>query len=133
MDVLSRIERYHQLYSGLESGVCVVTSFPDGIPAEDLRTFDFAMPSEHRRYWDRLIEGANHRIEIREDVDDDWIPGITLHYGFGAFGCIFCDEMPVFTEDTSYLPHQVMDSWEKAAQFGYRRNRFWSQVFSDSG
>jgi hypothetical protein len=129
MDILKRIDRYRALCLGHGSGVCVVTSFPDRTLGEDLRTFDFNRPAEHRRYWDRLIQTINRRIEIRQNVDDDWIPGITLHYGFGAFGAIFCDETLAFTEDTSYLPHQVLEDWNKACQCRYRKDRFWSEMF----
>ncbi|OGV82977.1 MAG: hypothetical protein A3K19_32660 [Lentisphaerae bacterium RIFOXYB12_FULL_65_16] len=129
------MDRYHRFYADPRPGsLLVVTQFPDerSLPALDLRTFDFASMAEHRRYWDMLVERMRFEVARRAAVDDDWIPGIVLHYGFGAFGAVYADVPLVFTDNTSYMGH-ALTTWAEWEAVRYDPNRFWSQVFIEAG
>jgi len=128
-----RISRYEQFYRRKEPGdLLVVTDFPkqaNGLP--DLRTFDFSHLEEHRRYWDILVGNMRAQMGAREGVDDDWIPGITLHYGFGAFGAVYCDASLTFTEDTSYLDG-IDGDWESMEHKLWDPHRLWARIFVEA-
>jgi hypothetical protein len=134
MDLSRRLQRYRRFYDRQQpGGLLVIAHFPspDGAPAIDLRDFDFDRIEEHRRYWDLLAERTRAGIAHHEGVDDDWIPGIVLHYGFGAFGAVYCDVPLVFTDNTSYMA-RALDGWDDWARLSYDPGRFWSRVFTES-
>lgn len=131
IDLGGRLERYRRLYaSRAPGGLLVCAGFPGRSPrrAVDLREFDFTLESEHRRYWDVVIDNTLAGMADREGLDDDWVPGIVLHYGFGAFGAVYWDAHLTFTNDTSYMDRAV-DDWSQLPERLYSPGRFWSQVF----
>lgn len=133
IDPIARINRYRRFYASDQPGLLVSTTLPEqqAQTPVDLRTYDFTRMSEHRRYWDRLVEDQFAVIAQRRDLDDDWMPGIVLHYGFGAFGTVYGDTTLTFTEDTCYMDH-AYDDWERVADFSYRPNGFWTEVFLEA-
>jgi len=131
LDIPRRLNRYRQFYQAADNGwFLIITTFPGkaDLISFDLRTFDFTRQSEHQRYWDGLVEQAFYCIEDHIGVDDDWIPGIVLHYGFGAFGMVYADAALTFTEDTCYM-ESVLPDWSQKEKFAYSPDRFWSQIF----
>jgi hypothetical protein len=131
MPLTSRLDRYRRFYADDAPGallVCARYPGPLGGKALNLLEYDFTRMSEHRRYWDWLLAGAGRGLEHADDVDDDSIPGIILHYGFGAFGAVYCDIPLVFTENTCYMAH-ALQGWDEWEACGYDPGRFWSQVF----
>lgn len=134
-DIKRKIDRYKRLYSSKQNGgILVTTSFStDSLyNAANLNSFDFTNIEEHKSYWDILIENQRNKNKSLEGFDDDSIPGITLHYGFGAFGMVFCDAKIAFTEDTSYI-HPVIEDWSRSLDSLYNKDRFWSKVFIEAG
>jgi hypothetical protein len=134
IDMDGRIKRYKQFYSDAKNGrLLMIANFPgkSTMKGIDLRDFDFSRESEHKRYWDILIEMQLEAIQNHEGVEDDWIPGITVHYGFGAFGTVFCDGELKFTDDTSFMK-PVLDDWNRMDSIGYSKDRFWSQIFIEA-
>ena len=122
--MLDKIERYKQFYKS-EKGLLVLTDIQDtGTKTLKLTDYDFSKESEHIRYWDDCITNMEIILNARQNLHDMWVPGITMHYGFGAFGAIYNDHPLTFTEDTSYM-HDLDDSWD----LSYDKNRFWSQMY----
>jgi hypothetical protein len=135
MDVDAKLNRYRRFYAAPQPGsLLIATSFPGERhgSATDLRDYDFTRMSEHRRYWALVLDNLMVEIENRRGVDDDWMPGILLHYGFGAFGTPYCDTELTFTEDTCYMTPFVND-WSDMSRVSYSPDRFWSQVFIEAG
>ena len=134
IDITSRIERYKRFFlTQHPGGILVTASFTGGEETGgiDFRNFDFSRESEHRRYWDILVEKQTDSIGQHEGIEDDWIPGIVLHYGFGAFGGVYCDGDIKFTADTSYL-EPVMNDWDRLNTTLYSKDRFWSHIFAEA-
>lgn len=134
MNLTTRLDRYRRFYASRRPGqLLIIAHFPvpAGLPGIDLRDFDFTRLEEHRRYWDLLVEHMRADLAGRQGVDDDWIPGIVLHYGFGAFGAVYADTPLIFTDNTSYMAHPL-DGWDDWAGLSYGPQRFWSQVFIQS-
>jgi hypothetical protein len=135
MHLTSRLERYRRFYASRQpcGPLLVIGGCGEaGGPAIDLRTFDFTEMAEHRRYWDLLVERLRATMAWREGLDDDWVPGIVLHYGFGAFGAVYADVPLVFTDNTSYMGH-ALTRWEEWEAARYEPERFWSRVFVEAG
>ncbi|MFH1008843.1 MAG: hypothetical protein V1800_15315 [Candidatus Latescibacterota bacterium] len=131
----ARLARYRACYSNpAPGGLLIVAHFPglNDLVKVDLRDFDFDRESEHRRYWDIVVENMFLSIENHRRIDDDWIPGLVLHYGFGAFGAVYCDAQVTFTENTSYLDRGVAN-WDPAELPLYRKDRFWARIFVEAG
>ncbi|AEE97812.1 hypothetical protein Mahau_2676 [Mahella australiensis 50-1 BON] len=129
-----KLDRYKRFYNSKEKGnILIVANYKtDDTIDIDLRDFDFSSKDEHKRYWDVLIENTERIMEDRRGLDDDLIYGITLHYGFGAFGMVFCDTDISFTDNTSYM-HPVLDDWGKLRSPLYNKDRFWSEIFIEAG
>ena len=111
----------------------IICSYAGGPPAEtvDFREYDFTQLGEHQRYWDVLIENTLAGIADREDLDDDWMPGVEAYYGFGSFGAVYCDAPLTFTETTSYIEPALarladLDALDLASE------RFWARLFVNS-
>jgi len=135
MGVADKLNRYRRFYAQPAPGsILISTSFPGERPgtAVDLRDYDFHRMDEHRRYWALVLDNLMVELENRQDFDDDWMPGIVLHYGFGAFGMVYCDTELTFTEDTCYMEPFLLD-WSDLERFGYSPARFWSRVFVEAG
>lgn len=132
-DVQNRIDQYKKLYSSNTPGSLIIVNYWGGkqIPSPDLRDFDFSSMEGHKRYWRRLVENQFEIIDNRRELEDDWIPGISLHYGFGVFGTVFCDTELTFTVDTAFM-EPVMDDIENLGMFSYSKDRFWSKVFEEA-
>jgi len=134
IDIAERIERYKKLYFNGEKGsILIVVNLAggEGISGIDLTAFDFNNERDHRRYWDMLIEQQLEIIKQHEGIDDDFIPGIDLYYGFGSFGGVYCDSEIVFTKDTSYM-EPVIENWNRAPDVLYSEDRFWSRMFIEA-
>lgn len=137
MSVETRLDRYRRFFADDRPGALLArigyprpSTGPAG-PALTLLDYDFTRMEEHRRYWDRLLESTFRSLEGAEELDDDFIPGIILHYGFGAFGAVYCDVPLVFTENTSYMAH-ALTTWEEWEACRYEPSRFWSEVFVEA-
>lgn len=134
MELYTRLERYRRFYADDRPGavlICASYPRPSSGPGLNLLDFDFSQMSEHRRYWDFLLANTFRGLEGREELDDDQIPGIILHYGFGAFGAVYCDVPLVFTDNTSYMAH-ALTTWEEWEACAYDTSRFWSEVFIEA-
>jgi hypothetical protein len=138
-DIQARLERYRKLYSEDKNGSLIISTDCNCGEYEygrsDLRCYDFSKESGHRLYWDYLIEKQFEQINSHKGIEDDWIPGIIVHYGFGAFGAVFCDAGLTFTEDTSFMEHQIesLDSFvENYNGSLYLKDRFWSRMFIEA-
>ena len=134
IDIDRRLARYRRLYaSRAPGGLLICARFPGRRPSHqvDLREFDFTRETEHRRYWDLVVDNTLTGIANHEGLDDDWVPGIVLHYGFGAFGAVYWDADLTFTDNTSYMDRAV-DDWSRLPERLYSPDRFWSRVFVDA-
>lgn len=134
IDIVSRIERYKRFYNNGEKGsILVVVNLPGGesTTAVNFREFNFNNEKDHKKYWEVLVDHQMEVIRQHEDIDDDFIPGIDLYYGFGSFGGVYCDSEIVFTDDTSYMK-PVIESWDKAPGLLYSGDRFWSHIFVEA-
>jgi len=124
MEIKEKLERYRSFYNS-EKGLLILCDIKNsGAKNLSLLDYDFTQEKEHIRYWDDNIKNIQIVIESRKNLHDMWVPGITMHYGFGAFGAIFNDHPLKFTEDTSYM-HGLGDSWD----LRYDENRFWSSMY----
>jgi len=142
MNLAPVLERYTSLCAIPHvPGVLVLTSIrakkeltiEEAVKSREIfSTYDFARREDHIRYWDSLIEGMRALLDSHEDIGDDFVPGITLHYGFGAFGAVYCDVEPIFTQDTSYLPIELMADWSMANEFYFSPERRWSKIFAEA-
>ena len=134
MNLNALLDRYRRFYADDRPGallICASYPRPASGPGLNLLDYDFTRLDEHRRYWDWQLDGAFRGIDGRDELDDDSIPGIILHYGFGAFGAVYCDVPLVFTENTSYMAH-ALTTWEEWEACRYDTGRFWSQVFVEA-
>jgi hypothetical protein len=136
MDLSRRLDRYRRFYADPRPGGLLINigSFGEGGGAYgpiDLRDFDFSRLEEHRRYWDMLLERNRAGLSIRAALDDDHIPGLILHYGFGAFGAVYCDLPLTFTDNTSYMGG-YLEGWDDLLRVRYDPNRWWSRVFREA-
>ena len=118
------LNRYRAFYNA-PKGLAVLCSVKNtGEAFLPLTDYDFSTEAGHIRYWDHCIQNMELALEKRRGINDMWVPGITMHYGFGAFGAIYNDHPLTFTQDTSYM-HGLSDSWA----LSYDKNRFWSQMY----
>ncbi|MEI6501771.1 MAG: hypothetical protein WCP21_12190 [Armatimonadota bacterium] len=134
MNLPARLERYRRFYAEDRPGavlICASYPRPSSGPTWTLLDFDFTRLSEHQRYWDLLLDSTLRGLEGRDELDDDLIPGIILHYGFGAFGAVYCDVPLVFTDNTSYMAH-ALTTWDEWEGCRYEASRFWSEVFVEA-
>jgi hypothetical protein len=134
MNIERRLDRYRRLYSDPAKGqMLIVCQYNGGMPkkAINLLDYDFSKISEHRRYWDLVLENLCIEMENHEGIEDDWVPGFDLYYGFGSLGSIFSDGKLTFTEDTSYI-EPVLKSWDTLAGLELTSPRYWMEVFVEA-
>jgi hypothetical protein len=134
INIAQRQERYRRFYASRRPGqALILTSYAGGPAGEpiDFREFDFTRMGEHRRYWDRLIGNFLAGAADREDLDDDWMPGIEPSYGFGSFGAVYCDAPLTFTETTSYI-EPALDRLEDMNALDLTCEHFWACVFAEA-
>ena len=120
----NKIENYKKFYRSKQGLMFVSEIENTGLRELVLTDYDFSSESGHQRYWDDCIENMDALIIKRKGINDMWIPGIIMHYGFGAFGSIFNDHKLKFTKDTSYM-FGLDNSWD----LKYDKDRFWSRMF----
>jgi Uroporphyrinogen decarboxylase (URO-D) len=131
LDIMQRQERYRQFYADPRPGqILILASYADAPATQplDFREYDFARESEHRRYWDRLIADYLVQAAYSAEVDDDWMPGLEIGYGFGSFGAVYCDAPLSFTENTSYIA-PALERLEDMDAIDLTQERFWARVF----
>ncbi|HEY3342760.1 MAG TPA: hypothetical protein VGK81_12110, partial [Anaerolineae bacterium] len=133
INIEQRQERYRRFYQSYQPGqLLIICSYAGGPPAQavDFLQYDFTQLSEHQRYWDVLIENALISIADRTDLNDDWMPGIEAHYGFGSLGAVYSDAALTFTDTTSYI-EPALERLEDVDALDLARERFWARVFVD--
>lgn len=131
IDINKRIAKYRRFYEDKNPGIIMSNIWIAGSKdseQENLLDYDFTKIEEHIRYWDKTIKKQLVAMNDREDIEDDWIPGIELYYGFGAFGSVFMDSKLIFTKETSHI-EPVLKNWDDLEKLDFKKKRFWSSVF----
>ncbi len=125
----SRIERYHRLFASEQPGDLLIANRPSWVTKKNLFDYDFTRGG-HLEMAADMVQSAKGLLEMNGELDDDFIPWLSVDFGI-AINHTFLIDMPVqFAEWTSWADHPLSgpDGYAKLDQVRYDPDNRWVRL-----
>jgi len=124
-----RAARYHRLFASNQPGDLLIANRPSWVTKKNLFDYDFTRGG-HLEMAADMVKSAKGLLEINGDLDDDFIPWLSVDFGI-AINHTFLMDMPVqFAEWTSWADHPLSgpDGYAKLGDVHFDPNNRWVRM-----
>jgi hypothetical protein len=132
-------QKYNQFFGDSSKGqiLCLICPYTFSIdystyglePGRGLDTWDYDRDLE--KYILNSIKSLRAFMDYTKDLDNDYVPALNPHFGYGDHSAFFSGENVIMGEETSWTK-PFLASWDKLPELKLDRNRYWYRKILES-